>query len=128
MLVELAVSGMTCAACARRVEKALNRLDGVAAVVNLATHRATVTVAGSDRPDSSTFVAAVERAGYRAQVIPPARPAQAVDSDAPDAAAYRRRRTLTVSLPAAVVFTPAVTAGFGCTSRGKGAHGIPAET
>ena len=47
--VELAVGGMTCAACARRVERALERLDGVSARVNPATARATV-LAEEPRP------------------------------------------------------------------------------
>ena len=41
-VVELDVEGMTCAACAARIEKNLNRLDGVEASVNLATEKATV--------------------------------------------------------------------------------------
>ena len=41
--VELNVGGMTCAACANRVERALNKLDGVTASVNYATERAVVT-------------------------------------------------------------------------------------
>jgi Cu+-exporting ATPase len=39
-LVELAIGGMTCASCASRIEKKLNRLDGVSATVNYATERA----------------------------------------------------------------------------------------
>ncbi|MFW0694657.1 cation transporter, partial [Aliarcobacter butzleri] len=41
-LVELTVGGMTCTSCAARIEKKLNRLDGVVATVNYATERATV--------------------------------------------------------------------------------------
>ena len=41
--VDLAITGMTCASCAARVEKKLNRLDGVAATVNFATESARVT-------------------------------------------------------------------------------------
>ena len=40
---ELAISGMTCASCTARIEKKLNRLDGVSAMVNLATETAQVT-------------------------------------------------------------------------------------
>ncbi|MEA2130403.1 MAG: P-type Cu+ transporter, partial [Solirubrobacteraceae bacterium] len=60
--LELPISGMTCASCAARVEKRLNRLDGVQATVNYATERATVTFA----PTATTpeaLVAAVEPAG-----------------------------------------------------------------
>jgi Cu+-exporting ATPase len=66
--VELPITGMTCASCAARVEKRLNRLDGVQASVNYATERASVTFA----PDAVTpedLVAAVEQAGYSA-VLP----------------------------------------------------------
>jgi Cu+-exporting ATPase len=62
--VELGVIGMTCAACVRRVDKALRSVDGVRdANVNLVTHRATVTFdAASTSVDS--LAAAIERAGY----------------------------------------------------------------
>jgi Cu+-exporting ATPase len=67
--VELPIEGMTCAGCAVRVEKRLNRLDGVRATVNLATEIASVeydpALAGAD-----DLVGAVEAAGYRA--VPPA--------------------------------------------------------
>ena len=48
--IELAIGGMTCASCAARIEKKLNRLDGVTATVNYATEKAKVTFAdGVDR-------------------------------------------------------------------------------
>ncbi|MEY3619073.1 MAG: hypothetical protein RL726_1771, partial [Actinomycetota bacterium] len=57
--VVLAVTGMTCAACAARIEKKLNKLDGVVATVNYATSKATVT--GIDaRPDASQLVSVIE--------------------------------------------------------------------
>jgi len=66
---ELAISGMTCATCALRVERALSAAPGVArAEVNLATHRASVEgIAGALR--SADLVAAVRRAGYEAQLL-----------------------------------------------------------
>jgi len=61
--VELGVIGMTCAACVRRVDKALRAVDGVRdANVNLVTHRATVTVGGS--VPVAALASAVEKAGY----------------------------------------------------------------
>ncbi|GAA0537571.1 heavy metal translocating P-type ATPase [Saccharopolyspora thermophila] len=67
--VELVVEGMTCAACAARVERKLNKLDGVRAGVNFATGRASVLVpAGSD---DSLLVQTVRDAGYEAQVVDP---------------------------------------------------------
>ena len=77
--VVLEVSGMTCASCAARIEKKLNRVPGVTATVNYATEKATVVAApdvGVDR-----LVAVVEAAGYGAQ-LPAPRP-------------ERRRRPLT---------------------------------
>ncbi|OJX65510.1 MAG: copper-translocating P-type ATPase [Micrococcales bacterium 73-13] len=62
--IELDISGMTCAACAGRVERALNKLDGVTASVNYATERALVTGAGS----TDTLIQQVEKAGYGAHL------------------------------------------------------------
>src|SRR3712207_7951800 len=62
--VSLPVSGMTCAACARRVEKALSRTDGVrAANVNLAAEKATVEYDPAS-VDTERLVGAIEDAGY----------------------------------------------------------------
>jgi Cu+-exporting ATPase len=79
--VELAIDGMTCASCAVRVEKRLNRLDGVTATVNYATERARVEVpAGVETAD---LVAQVEAAGYTARV-PASRGASSGDAAAHD--------------------------------------------
>ena len=48
--VELVIGGMTCASCAARVEKKLNRMDGVTATVNYATEKAQVSYIGASRP------------------------------------------------------------------------------
>ncbi|HEX6518641.1 MAG TPA: heavy metal translocating P-type ATPase [Streptosporangiaceae bacterium] len=61
---ELAIGGMTCASCAARVEKKLNRLDGVTATVNFATETAHVTFPAAISPPD--LITAVERAGYTA--------------------------------------------------------------
>ncbi len=96
--VELAVSGMTCAACAARVETRLNKVDGVRASVNYATRVATV-----DAPEalsSDALCDVVTRAGYQAEVRTPG-PDQRPDPD--DAVA----RSLLVRLAAAaVLFVP----------------------
>ncbi|HJQ45673.1 MAG TPA: heavy metal translocating P-type ATPase [Amycolatopsis sp.] len=62
--VELAIGGMTCASCAMRVEKKLNKLDGVTASVNYATERAKVTF--PQGVDPQRLVETVEAAGYTA--------------------------------------------------------------
>lgn len=67
--VELSVAGMTCASCAARVDKRLNAVPGVTASVNLVTGMATAVVpAGFGAAD---LIAAVEQAGYRAEVLRP---------------------------------------------------------
>ena len=68
--VELAIGGMTCASCAARIEKKLNRLDGVTAAVNYATEKATVSFPETVRPDE--LIAVVEQTGYTATVPRPA--------------------------------------------------------
>ncbi|MEV0297298.1 heavy metal translocating P-type ATPase [Nocardia sp. NPDC050710] len=67
--VELEIGGMTCASCATRIEKKLNRLDGVTATVNFATEKAKVSYPQSISTDR--LVELVEGAGYTAQVPPP---------------------------------------------------------
>ncbi len=69
--IEVAVGGMTCASCANRVERTLNKLDGVTATVNYATEKAKVSAPGGIAADQ--LVAAVESAGYTATLpTPPA--------------------------------------------------------
>ena len=68
--VELALDGMTCAACAARIEKALGQVPGVArASVNFATARASVTLGAAGDPGPDALVAAVVEAGYAARLI-----------------------------------------------------------
>jgi Cu+-exporting ATPase len=67
--VELVIGGMTCASCAARIEKKLNKLDGVSATVNYATEKAKVTYAGSVSPQD--LVATVEATGYTAALPVP---------------------------------------------------------
>jgi Cu+-exporting ATPase len=64
--VELDITGMTCASCASRIERKLNKLDGVSASVNLATERATVRYPASVAVD--TLLSTVDAAGYQAAV------------------------------------------------------------
>ncbi|MFD4628874.1 heavy metal translocating P-type ATPase [Streptomyces sp. NPDC058284] len=72
MTTDVAVGGMTCAACVNRVEKRLGRLDGVSATVNLATGLARVSHPPHVTPDD--LIAAVERAGYTAELPAPPEP------------------------------------------------------
>ncbi|MEW1580317.1 heavy metal translocating P-type ATPase [Streptomyces microflavus] len=66
---ELMIGGMTCASCAARVEKKLNRMDGVTATVNYATEKARVTFA--EGLELADLVATVEKTGYTARPIAP---------------------------------------------------------
>ncbi|SFO58509.1 Cu+-exporting ATPase [Pseudonocardia ammonioxydans] len=62
--IELAIGGMTCASCANRVERKLNKLDGVTATVNYATEKARVTAPAGLSTDE--LVSTIESAGYSA--------------------------------------------------------------
>ena len=67
--IELEIGGMTCASCATRIEKKLNRMDGVTATVNYATEKATATVDGTITADD--LIATVEKTGYTARFEQP---------------------------------------------------------
>ncbi len=88
-LVELAVHGMTCAACSARVERTLNKLDGVQASVNYAAGRASVTASLAHADD--VLVDAVEQAGYQAEVLQPAGSGQEVQDDSTQRSEERTR-------------------------------------
>src|SRR6476620_7006314 len=66
--VELEISGMTCASCATRIERKLNKLPGVEATVNYATEKARVRAEGVE---TAELIAAVESAGYTAALPTP---------------------------------------------------------
>ncbi|MCO5995985.1 heavy metal translocating P-type ATPase [Actinoallomurus rhizosphaericola] len=97
--VELTIGGMTCASCANRVEKRLNKLDGVTATVNYATEKASV----SFEPGISTddLIAQVEKAGYTASLPAPPEPAE-TEEPAEDAPVRALRDRLIVSAVLAV--------------------------
>ncbi|HYZ53395.1 MAG TPA: heavy metal translocating P-type ATPase [Streptosporangiaceae bacterium] len=101
--VELSIGGMTCASCAARIEKKLNKLEGVIATVNFATEKARVTFPGTVSPDD--LISVIEQTGYSAAV--PAPPSAAAPSGtapeqaAPDETAALRQRLL-ISLALAV--------------------------
>ncbi|MET7935072.1 heavy metal translocating P-type ATPase [Streptomyces sp. NPDC005322] len=84
--VELAIGGMTCASCAARVEKKLNRIEGVTATVNFATEKAKVSYGGG--VEVADLIATVVKTGYTAEEPRPAEPAPRAteDAGAPDAA------------------------------------------
>ncbi|MGW6011055.1 heavy metal translocating P-type ATPase [Streptomyces sp. NPDC055210] len=114
--VELTIGGMTCASCAARVEKKLNRMDGVTATVNYATEKAKVAYA--DGVQVTDLIATVVRTGYTAEEPPPPAPPEptepSADRDAsagedpahkrdPELAALRERLVVSALLATPVV-------------------------
>ncbi|MFM8645810.1 MAG: heavy metal translocating P-type ATPase [Actinomycetota bacterium] len=92
--IDLAVSGMTCGACATKIEKALNRLSGVTATVNFATESARVTM--TETVSTTDVITAVEKSGYGAQLLQDTTP-EMLDKETLERVAMLRAR-LTVSI------------------------------
>ncbi|MFD6100242.1 heavy metal translocating P-type ATPase, partial [Nocardiopsis flavescens] len=109
--VELAIGGMTCAACANRVEKRLNRMDGVTATVNFATEKARVSFEGPPVAVGD-LIAQVEKAGYTAAVPRPPRAEPEPGAEQRDPARPLRDRavvSLVLSVPViAMAMVPAL--------------------
>ncbi|MEU9038996.1 heavy metal translocating P-type ATPase [Streptomyces sp. NPDC048352] len=112
--VELTIGGMTCASCAARIEKKLNRMDGVSATVNYATEKARVSYGGAVRV--ADLIATVVKTGYTAEEPPPPpAPAPAPEAEAgsgaptapeerdPELAALRERLLVSAALALPVV-------------------------
>ena len=98
---ELVVGGMSCGACAARIERRLNKLDGVSATVNYATGRAYFISVGGREP--SELIGVIESCGYSATAPAPADPAAGgPDSDA-ETQALGRRLVVCVPLALAVI-------------------------
>ncbi|MGI8589672.1 MAG: heavy metal translocating P-type ATPase [Nakamurella sp.] len=106
--LELSIGGMTCASCAARIEKKLNKLDGVTATVNYATEIARVAFGNAVQP--ADLVAEVEKVGYTATLPPPPQSAtdlaSAIPADAVDPVRSLRQRLLismALSVPVVVL-------------------------
>ncbi|MFD4522407.1 heavy metal translocating P-type ATPase [Streptomyces sp. NPDC058470] len=102
--VELAIGGMTCASCAARVEKKLNRMDGVTATVNYATEKAKVAYPAGVRV--ADLIATVVKTGYTAEEPAPPEPAaDTVGERDSELAALRERLVVSVllALPVALL-------------------------
>ncbi|MEU9642494.1 heavy metal translocating P-type ATPase [Streptomyces sp. NPDC048188] len=101
VVTDITVGGMTCAACVRRVEKKLAKLDGVTTTVNLATGLARVSHPADVAPGD--LVTAVEQAGYRAALpVPPEGDPEAEQVEQDDSEARRERERLLVTALLAV--------------------------
>ncbi|MFE5893374.1 heavy metal translocating P-type ATPase [Streptomyces sp. NPDC056462] len=100
--VELAIGGMTCASCAARIEKKLNRMDGVTATVNYATEKAKVSYGGD--VSVRDLIATVEKTGYSAQEpAPPVRDTSEGTDEADELRPLRERLITAVTLAVPVV-------------------------
>ncbi|MFI9745631.1 heavy metal translocating P-type ATPase [Streptomyces sp. NPDC052494] len=108
-ITELTIGGMTCASCAARVEKKLNRLDGVTATVNYATEKARV-----EHPPELTvddLIATVVKTGYTAEEpLPPEPEPDETPAEDPELASLRQRLTVSAVLAAPVVLLAMVPA------------------
>jgi Cu+-exporting ATPase len=105
---DLVIGGMTCASCAARVERKLNRLDGVTATVNFATEAARVSF-----PETLTvgeLIAVVERTGYTAALPAPPDPGRDADTAASSRRELRLRMLVSVTLAVPVVLLAMVPA------------------
>ncbi|MHA4853187.1 heavy metal translocating P-type ATPase [Rhodococcus sp. MSC1_016] len=96
--VELSIGGMTCASCANRIERKLNKLDGVTATVNYATEKARVHYSADVSPDD--LVSTVEQAGYTARLPETGRP---VMEEEDPAASLRQRLLVSAALTVPVI-------------------------
>ncbi|AWT57024.1 heavy metal translocating P-type ATPase [Mycolicibacterium smegmatis] len=111
--IELQIGGMTCASCANRIERRLNKLDGVIASVNYATEKATVAV--PDGYDPADLISAVEATGYTASLPATSAPARedtspaAHDDPELDALRHRLLGSTVLSIPViAMAMIPAL--------------------
>jgi Cu+-exporting ATPase len=97
--IELEIGGMTCASCAARIEKKLNRLDGVEASVNFATERAHVVAPAGFDPQ--TLIAEVESTGYTAALPTPVH--DHAHHAEPELESLRRRLIASIALSVPVI-------------------------
>src|ERR687894_644291 len=93
--VELEIMGMTCASCANRIERKLNKLDGVVATVNYATEKAKVAFPAD--LDPVELVRTVEQAGYSAALPRPKQAAPEGGEETPDDPTRSLRLRLIIS-------------------------------
>ncbi|MFQ6325609.1 heavy metal translocating P-type ATPase [Nocardia sp. CWNU-33] len=101
--VELVIGGMTCASCANRIEKKLNKLDGVTATVNYATEKARVDFSGDVSP--AELIATVEQAGYTAALPAPKTevPTETAAAEQDPTASLRTRLLVSLMLTVPVI-------------------------
>ncbi|MCZ9290299.1 heavy metal translocating P-type ATPase [Corynebacterium evansiae] len=101
-VIDLDITGMTCASCANRIEKKLNKQEGVTATVNYATEKAHIETGEGAAADADSYIAIVEKLGYGGSVPKPERPA-GDDPAAKELRGLKRRLVVAVVLATPVI-------------------------
>lgn len=101
-VIDLDITGMTCASCANRIEKKLNKQEGVTATVNYATEKAHIETEEGAASDADSYIAIVEKLGYGGSVPKPEKPA-GDDPAAKELRGLKRRLVVAVVLATPVI-------------------------
>lgn len=100
-IIDLDITGMTCASCANRIEKKLNKQEGVTATVNYATEKAHIETGEGAATDANAYIAIVEKLGYGGSVPAPVAPAD--DPAAVELRGLKRRLVVAIALATPVI-------------------------
>lgn len=100
-IIDLDITGMTCASCANRIEKKLNKQEGVTATVNYATEKAHIETGEGAAAGASAYIAIVEKLGYGGSVPAPVAPAD--DPAAKELRGLKRRLVVAIALATPVI-------------------------
>lgn len=101
-VIDLDITGMTCASCANRIEKKLNKQEGVTATVNYATEKAHIETGEGAAADADSYIAIVEKLGYGGSVPKPEKPA-GDDPVAKELRGLKRRLVVAIALATPVI-------------------------
>ncbi|WP_306515471.1 cation-translocating P-type ATPase [Corynebacterium sp.] len=101
-VIDLDITGMTCASCANRIEKKLNKQEGVTATVNYATEKAHIETGEGAVADADSYIAIVEKLGYGGSVPKPEKPA-GDDPAAKELRGLKRRLVVAIALATPVI-------------------------
>lgn len=101
-VIDLDITGMTCASCANRIEKKLNKQEGVTATVNYATEKAHIETGEGAATDADSYIAIVEKLGYGGSVPKPEKPA-GDDPAAKELRGLKRRLVVAIALATPVI-------------------------
>ncbi|WP_293819590.1 cation-translocating P-type ATPase [uncultured Corynebacterium sp.] len=101
-VIDLDITGMTCASCANRIEKKLNKQEGVTATVNYATEKAHIETGEGAATDTDAYIDIVEKLGYGGSVPKPEKPA-GDDPAAKELRGLKRRLVVAIALATPVI-------------------------